>query len=507
MADDTSDLLKQAQFIQGQKLLEQAQTIQKNVTAPEPMSAGEAALIKGEEGSQLGLRPVIAGVGSAIGQLAGRSWNQNDTLVPEVVGAFKEGRQGAIDEQNQAQTEHPAISTAANIGGSLLTTPFIGAPKTILSAAKLGTGLGLAQAAGTAQSLPEAVEMTGTGTLGGVLGYGAAKGIGAIASPGLQSLAETKAFKASGAMLKDFRAAFARDPEKINELGRTMLDNGLVRPGDSVKSIAQKAEVLRQETGQKIGKVYDSVDKQLTSHESQLPPETIMQIRASGFHPEEQADGIKAMLAQKYKGIPGSSTALQKASTVIDELAANGNNITPQHAIELKGHVDAMINWSKKSMDLPIEQDLLKDIRGFIQGRLNDQVSMMDQALGTSQSKELVKLNRLYGNASQIAEVAKDRVLREGVNQSFGLGDKVAAGIGAAVGGAPGAIAGGGINHVLSSYGNAIAATEADALSRKISNPATYMPVMSTTIRRRDDLKKLAAPGNGGEIELGSHRK
>lgn len=476
-------------------------------TGKEPMSTTNAAIVKAEEGSQLGLRPVVAGVGSALGQLIGRSWNQNDTLIPEITDAFKEGRQGAIDEQKQAATEHPGVSTAAEIGGGLLTAPFLGAGKGMVGAARLGAGLGAAQAAGSAQSLPEAIEDVGTAAVGGTVAYGAAKVGGAVATPMLQSLAETKAFKAAGSMLKDFRAAFAKDPQKINDLGRTMLNEGLVSPGDTVKSIANKAAVLKQKTGQEIGAVYNKVLDQITNHETQIAPEKIMEIQAAGFHPEDQADSIKGMLAQKYKGSVGSTAALADVGSIVDELGANGNNITPQHALDLKGQIDSHINWSKRSSELPLKQEMLKDVRGFIQDRLNSQVSLLDQALGTSQSKELLRLNKLYGDVSQIAKISADRVLREGANQSFGMGDKLAAGIGGAIGGLPGAAAGGGLNEFARAYGNSLVATGADALSRGLANPAVYAPSISTTIRKRDDLKPSRNSIMDDSINLGSKSK
>lgn len=493
MADN--DLLAQAQSIQQQKLLAQAQSIQQAKTAEaNPIGIGQAALIKAEEGSQLGLRPVVAGIGSAIGNAAAQASGPSDFNFGQVKDAFSSGRNDAIEEQKQAQAQHPTVSTAAKIGGSLLTTPFVGA-KGLAASTGLGAGLGAAEAAGSAQSVPEAAFDVGLGALGGVGGYGLAKGAGAALTGRLESFAQTKAFKAAGGMLKDFRAAFNNNPEKINQLGSTMLDNGLLQVGDDVKSIAQKSETLRRQTGKQIGEVYEKVLDTLTNPESEIPHDIKLAVQEAGFHPEAQADQMKALVAQKFKGQPGSTGAINKAHQVIDELAMNGNNITPDHALELKGNIDSMINWSKKSQDLPLEQDALKEVRGYIQTRLNNQVNALDQVLQNPQSKELSRLNSLYGNVSTIANISRDRALRETANQSFSLGDKVMAGAGAAMAAGVGhehslaAIVGAaglaGANMAARKYGNAAAAAGASSLAQGVASPANYMPAISQAMNGR----------------------
>lgn len=131
----------------------------------EPMSSGNAALVKGEEGMMLGLRPVVAGVGAAGANLYQRATGEPTQDSP--LGAFVKGRADANQEQNQAQQEHPYISTAANLGGSLVTLPLFPA-KGLAGAFKLGAGLGAAQAAGSADSLKDAaVDVAGGAAIGG----------------------------------------------------------------------------------------------------------------------------------------------------------------------------------------------------------------------------------------------------------------------------------------------------------------------------------------------------
>lgn len=329
----------------------------------------------------------------------------------------------------------------------------------------------------------------------------------------LQSLGETKAFKAAGAIFKDFKQQFIKSPERINELGRTMLDNNLVKAGDTVEDVARRSLDFKNQTGKQIGDTYTKVlDTTITDPASPVAAEHILAIKEAGFHPHAQMDELKSMIANKFKGEPGSTGAISKAHQVIDELAMNGNNITPERALELKGGIDSMIDWSKKATELPIEQEALKEVRTFIQGRLNGQVALMDQVLNTTQSKELVRLNRLYGNVADVANIARDNATRLKANQSFGLTDKIIAGsalspiIADIVHGGgghsiPAALVGltaVGANKAARTYGNALTAVGSDAVASGMNKmiDATNPQVMGAIGRKAIQLQQQ---GKGGQ--------
>lgn len=162
----------------------------------QPMSATDAALVKGGQGLTFGLRPLAAGAGSAIGEAYNQltqepveraRGSEAPSFLSEVTSAFKEGRHNAIEEQKKADTDHPYIAGAAQLAGNLVSAPLMAAPKTIGAALGLGTKLGLADAAGSAESLGEAATKTLAGTAGGGLAYGAVKGIPAVAEKILDS--------------------------------------------------------------------------------------------------------------------------------------------------------------------------------------------------------------------------------------------------------------------------------------------------------------------------------
>lgn len=382
----------------------------------------------------------------------------------------------------------------ATVGAPELAVPGRIALTAIRTAGLAGAGAAAATGAkdlSEGKSVSEAADnaLTEGGKQAAIYGTGEAalqKGV-PIAEKALKNLAETSAFKAAGAMLKDFRSAYSQNPQKINELGRTMLDNGLVQAGDSVSSIAKKAEVLKRQTGQEIGDVYNKTLDALTdsAKTAHVSPELRMEIDASGFHPEAQADEMKQAVYNALKGKPGSTQAISKANEVIDELAVNGNHLTPDHALELKGQVDALINWSKKRSDMPLDQEGLLHIRNYINDKIINQVETLDKVMDTPQTKELLRLNKLYGNVSTISNVARDRTLRNAANQSFTLGDKVLAGGGLAGGLATGhslegiaaGAAAGAANHVATKYGAAMTSSLADTAASGLANGVADTPV------------------------------
>lgn len=485
----------------------------------QPIGPGQAAQTGFESGVALGLRPLIAGLGGAIGGYAGATGFGKEALKTGLQG-FKEERQNALEEQKQAAEQHPKIYTAANIAGSIPTAvaalPAVtaGNPATMTGIGRLvqqgqnlakggalvGGILGTNKALSEAQSAPEAAKDVLTGTLTGTLTAVPAHLAGQAVASSLQNIAETKAFKAAGAMIKDYRKANNVSEEKINDLGRTMLDNGLVQVGDSVKSIAQKAQELKSTTGQQIGDIYKKVAEELTAPESRIPAEQIAHIQQLGFHPEEQAENMKAIISQSFKGRPGSTQAINKAHQVIDEIALNGNNVLPQDALKIKGEIDTMINWSKKAADLPMDQEALKMVRNYIQDKLNNQVDALASVMPSKSSSELLRLNRLYGDVSEVANMARDRFLRESGNRMFGLTDYEFGGVGAlaglghggAVGPIVGGMAAGLANKAARTFGNAAMASTANNLSQGLQSSAAPLmaPAVTNLIKNPREIRE-----------------
>lgn len=407
-------------------------------------SALKAAQTGVEQAISFGARPAIAGLGSAIGQtvadiqFAPKSSQPLMDFVKGIpgraIGAFKAGRQEAIQEQRKSAEEHPVAATVGQLGGAAATLPLT-AVKGLAGAIGLGAAQGAGTAIGEADSLADAAKQIGTGAAIGGATFGLGKGLekGAkSASAALEKAAETKAFKATGAMLKDFRAAFNKG--KVNELGRAAIDNGLIKAGDTVDDIAVRSQDILGKTGKQIGEIYDNALEAITdqSRLGKLDPTVRAGIEASGFRPQSQKKEILSKIESFVKGKPGSTAALGKVQTLLDEVGQSGDNITPKEALAIKGQIDDLINYTKKTQDLPLVQQAYKQVRSFISDKINTQIELIDYALPSPQSQLLKQLNKQYGNISEIAAIAKDRALRDNANSFIGLRDAIA---GSAIGG------------------------------------------------------------------------
>ena len=101
--------------------------------------------------------------------------------------------------------------------------------------------------------------------------------IGEMASPaagqafsdvklGMKTLAQTQAVKAAGGMLRDFRALFNKN--QIEQIGQYALDEGIVSPGDTLESIAQKANQKNEEAGNALSRIYSLAKEEIAKKNS-----------------------------------------------------------------------------------------------------------------------------------------------------------------------------------------------------------------------------------------------
>jgi len=171
-------------------------------------SSKDAAIIGLQKGATFGMRPSIAGAGAALGSFAGEFGQdrKGEGLVDKIrrsglsaKGAFSEARQSAIDEQIKSEADRPGASMAGNIGGAILTLPLT-AVNSLRGAVALGAASGAGTAIGESNSLEDAAKKTVAGAAFGAAGYGAAKGIGKLASMAAKKTATLGEDTAKGAI-------------------------------------------------------------------------------------------------------------------------------------------------------------------------------------------------------------------------------------------------------------------------------------------------------------------
>lgn len=343
---------------------------------------------------------------------------------------YEESKKKFGSEIEKYKKYNPKSFTAGQVGGVIGSIPLTGGllGKAIPALARPAAGIlgriGQGAASGAIQSaaynpgereegedLLQVEKRLGAAKTGALFGAGGQLGGEAIgkglqslkALPGkLESAGLSKAFKSSGAMLKDFRAAGKKNV--VDQLGKTMLDEGLAKPGMTFSDVMEKSRLKVDDVGQKIGAIYDDI----------------------GFRPQVPSELGDRLTQTVVESMPrqGKEAFTQKLGGLIEEVVNDPDVIKGDvRAInEHIGEISDKINWGKANSELPEIQKGYKALRKNLRGLLND---IADQ----SGSPQLKDLNKKYGNLVEINTIAKDRVARESANQMFGLSDKILGGM------------------------------------------------------------------------------
>ena len=366
-------------------------------------------------------------------------------------------RDQAIAEQNQLADKYPIDNLMGKITGfvapMLLTgggsaaeaLPEIagqvakqGFMKAAAKGAAVGATMGAAQNPGDVQGQVDPLQLSaraGNVVPGAVLGAG----IGGLANQipqaasMLQGSAEKNALKAAGATLKDFRKVYSNDT--MNETGRFILDHDLVKAGDTYDSVADKASQLRDTTGQELGKGYEAAQKIIPK----LNPQAQASVDQAGFNPVRDKQAILSQAKKDLGYAAGRKGALSALGDYIDELAEEHGNQTLNPALtnNIKSDLDgSAIKWARNpGTKEPDTETAFKTLRGILRDKVSNQIQAVGEAIGNPQAAEnLAALNKKYGMAKNVAEIAQDRSARDAANAAFGLKEYAGAEIGAKIG-------------------------------------------------------------------------
>lgn len=355
--------------------------------------------------------------------------------------------------QETLQKENPASFGVGQIAGTMASSiPVAKAAQGATWAARAGQAAKAGAAYGAIQNTSETQGEAGNLDLGERLintgagaAFGAASSIGAdalsagakstikslgnikqAAGERLKDSAESLAFKSTGASLKDFRNAYSKN--EINEIGRYLLDKGIVKLGDSVDDIAKKTLEYKQLAGKALDKVYSDADATLKTMISQ-----------KGFDPIRDKKRILEAAKNELGDTVGSQAALEKISKYIDDvavshvddvLAKNGNTLgqyevmSPRRSNEIKGAMDEQINYARNPMAKePATEKAFSGARTELNKIVGES---MDELGGSAAAQQLKAANKQYGLAAKTNQISQDRVNRESANNMFSLTDKIA---------------------------------------------------------------------------------
>lgn len=427
--------------------------------------------------------------------------------------SYVETRDQYIKDTESLQASNPKSFIAGNIGGSIATgiatgggvsaltkgTQAASLGSRIATAAKTGAVVGAVRNPGDTEGelnpiqLEERAINAVQDAFTGVAIQGAGEIIGNTAkavknSPKvLKAWSQVKSYKASGAMLKDFRKSFGN--RKVSEIGQTMIDKKIVSVGDDVADIAKKADIARQDVGNSISKIYDGADDVLSTVDPKtLNPDQLRAITSSEVDLGNFANAYKADLLKRFKGLSGSSTVVSRISKELDDIAVNGK-VSLKKLQEVRRSIDEQINFSKSTQELKGVQEELLGMRNKLQDIAKQRLLAVDKITGGKSARELVKANKEYSNLAEITKIANDRVARDSSNAAFGLRERISGGAGAVVGGMIGGIPGAAVGGVVGSITTKIARNYGTPFVAIASNR-----VARALERNKDILGKFADP-------------
>lgn len=338
------------------------------VVEPEGDGQVTAAVRNFVQAATANLSDEVAGVGEAVGRAVGVRGlggpmrdisldSAGPTTDWEVLkDAYLRGRNKERESLKKDAKEYPKTARASNVVGAIASpaNKVIGGMSLAKGGAVLGGASGLgASEADTVQGL--ALDAAIGAGAGAVLGKGIDKATPYVAAGGkyvadkvggaakkvggaMKGKAEELAFKAQGAMLKDFRAAHA--PGRVNEVGRYLLDRGAVKAFDSVDDVATKVGALKESAGKQLDEVYRAASEKFKSI-----------VEKVGFDPKRDKSEIIAAAREELGDTVGAEAAIAKLSKYLDQVA--------------KRHGDKPAEQAQRAYKKAID-DYMPKFRGFL---------------------------------------------------------------------------------------------------------------------------------------------
>lgn len=480
-------------------------------------SVAQTALEHGANAAAMGYLPQLQAaaepVTNAIGNLGIMAKNVFSKDKQPLVQAdpYVEARDANIKRQQAQAQANPGTALASDVGGAVvggMATPIpgLGAAKGLIGGAVKGAAGGAVQAfaqnpgdvEGQVSPLQAGDRLENAkrgGIIGGIAGgtgEAVRKGLNNFSkvSPALKNVAENVAFKSSGAMLKDFRAAAGHD--EVNDLGRFMIDNKLAKAGNTYHDVYDGAVKIKDQAGKDLEQVYNkALDTIKDPNIAKNMP---------GFNPVQDKEKLIALVKTKLGDAVEAKSAVAKINDYIDGLAEKYGDraLDPKTQNDIKGAIDKQINYTRNPLSKqPDQEQALKAARTYLSSKIDSSIDFLGKAAGDESALAKLKdANKRYGSSTSIANIADDRISRESANRMFGLTDTIAGAAGAAAGTTAAAATGGDIKHQA---GIGLLATGAGMLANK--GARKYGPGLISGAAEAGS--RATAPLSGGAGMLG----
>ena len=423
------------------------------------------------------------------------------------MGDYLSNRDAYRKEINKTKDEHPAASMAGSLTGGIATSliPGLNAAKgvtagaRILNAAKAGAVMGGAMNPGDTEGeisgpqIGDRIMNAGKGLAIGAAAQGAGEGIAKGLSSGskyFKDLAEEKAVKAAGARKGDMQKL--RESGKLNDLGRTLLDDEIVTPLARPKDIADRVSSKINNDMQTLKVTMKNADDVFnTPGGLNMENATTAQIEAFNrgqISTNSIKDSLMKDMKDSFAGVPEEelAPALNKIETWFKN---RPEYMSVDELQQLKTSLNKFLKSSDYYKDMPgMAKEGLLSVRRGAKEAIENKTNAAAEILGEAGGK-VKDTNRHLGKMLEVDDMVSDAMGRDAANRSFGLTDTIAGGAGAGIGSAAGGVVGGGIpgmivgagaNKLGRMYGNSLMATGFDKVSKILMQSPRFAEMAKT---------------------------
>ena len=369
-------------------------------------NAGEAALRGAAQGVSLGFGDEAAAGTKALKDYLMAKAGLSDPLGVDLPTAYKRNVEMIRARNSLAESEHPgaymAGTAAGTLGTALVPGLNIASAETMPGRVAMAGGLGAATGAGLSthnpfQNQDELGHFQGDVVQGGLLGM-AGQGVLGEALPAigraatgalpeaLSGLAENAATKAATGGAGNVYKKLSKQG-RVQDVGRELLDSGVVGFGDKAADIVPKAAAGKAAAGQTIGDIVTATDQALPN----------------AVDGKQISQNILDYLAKKT-GVGNEPLS--------NELLGYAQTFENKGQMSMADAMNDKASFEYQGGDKARAQALNK-VRSIIGDAMEDAASKADQDLGAANAK--------YGAMASAEKGATEQAARQGANRWGGL--------------------------------------------------------------------------------------
>jgi hypothetical protein len=342
---------------------------------------------------------------------------------PSMLDVYRRERDATRRETDAGAKENPALSKTVEIAAGLFTPPVGKGGKTAAALFQQGaktaalSGLGNSSADLTQGDVGTALLDTGLSAgLGGVgsmvLGKGAQK-VGEKAAPWLARRAEEQALKAGfggGNILNKLQERGYETEEEAAQLGREMLDKGMVRfIGDEGK-VAARAKALRQAAGQEAGDVLRETGQ--TGIPADFERAAWDMVGAVHSPPNRPGLNAEELLPKNIRQVSGLANSVRKTGDRVQFPMTPEESWGELNVLKSDAWKNAKFN---PTADTNKAQVLYKRGVAGLRDSIADQV---EEVGGADAANRLRSANARFGPAADVEALANDAATRAAKNKN-----------------------------------------------------------------------------------------